>query len=478
MPSHDLRISERDWRRLRGALDGSFRSEFHEERGALALLGENNDPIHPSYTVAEVLLPEAGEVRSTEGGIVFDSRYLRRVHLRLREERLAAIATFHTHPLSNLAVSFSALVDDIEDPKLIANLIEIAPHTKLVSMVLGLQSQAGRVWFSADEMQPLGRLIVVGEQLHIIPLDGSAPPAPPPVSAVFDRALLLTPAGALNALSDMTVAIVGVSGIGSLVCELLVRAGVRRLLLIDRDVVKLVNLNRILHASVADIGSAKTDILKRSLDEIGFELSIDSVVGTVLDRSVLTRLRAADFIFGCVDRDWPRDLLADFAFRYLIPYIDLGSEIGSDIAGTTIISLDARASYLAPGRPCHLCTGVVTTRQLHFESLSKEERQREIELGYSADLILNQPAVMDLNMRAASLGTLVLRHLLQPFLQTPLPTMILENLVTFSMRAIQQARNQRTDCPLCGNNPRFGHADCAAALGYDETVLARILDAD
>lgn len=56
--------------------------------------------------------------------------------------------------------------------------------------------------------------------------------------------------------------------------------------------------------------------------------------GTVLDRSVIARLREVDFIFGCVDRDWPRDLLADFALRYLIPYIDLGSEIGSDTART------------------------------------------------------------------------------------------------------------------------------------------------
>jgi hypothetical protein len=73
--------------------------------------------------------------------------------------------------------------------------------------------------------------------------------------------------------------------------------------------------------------------------------------------------------------------------------------------------------------------GVVTPRQLNFESLSAEERERVRAQGYSDDLVIEQPAVMDLNMRAASNGMMILRHLLQPFLLAPLPVMILENVV-------------------------------------------------
>lgn len=477
-PLPELRVAERDWRRLRDALDGSFRSEFGEERGALALLGESGSARRPAFLVADTLLPRPGEVRATAGSLIFDSTYLRRAHLRMRERRLAAIATVHTHPFADEEVAFSHLVDDIEDPQLIENLKDIHPCTRLVSIVLGRRSQAGRVWSSSSQTQALSRLVVVGETIRVLPLDGSRSPSPPPVEAIFDRARAVTDAGALRALGNMTIAVVGVSGIGSLLAELLVRAGCRRLLLVDDDIVKLVNLNRILHAGLTDLGAQKVLVVDRGLHESGFELEIAPVVGNVLDREVLMRLRDADLVFGCVDRDWPRDVLAEFAFRYVIPYIDLGTEIGSDKKQTAIMSLDVRVSYVAPWRPCHRCTGVVTARRLRFESLAKEERQREIELGYSDDLRLDEPAVMELNMRAASLGGLLLRHLLQPFLLPPLPVMLLENILTYSMRPIDKARAANPRCSVCRENPYVGLGDCGPPLGYEHELLARVFGND
>jgi hypothetical protein len=57
----------------------------------------------------------------------------------------------------------------------------------------------------------------------------------------------------------------------------------------------------------------------------------------------------------------------------------------------------------------------VTARALRFESLTKSEREREVAQGYSDDLVMKQPAVMDLNMdggvvlvcdRSATVGTI------------------------------------------------------------------------
>ena len=59
---------------------------------------------------------------------------------------------------------------------------------------------------------------------------------------------------------------------------------------------------------------------------------------------------------------------------------------------------------------------------------------------------MKQPAVMDLNMRAASNGMMFLRHLLQPFLLTPLPLMVLENLVTYSVKAVRETRAFNARC--------------------------------
>src|SRR5208283_4746553 len=113
---------------------------------------------------------------------------------------------------------------------------------------------------------------------------------------------------------------------------------------------------------------------------------------------------------------------------------------------------------------------------LEFESLTGAERKRKIALGYSDDLLIRQPAVMDLNMRAASTGVMVLRHLLQPFLRTPLPVTVAENLVTFNMKPVTTARNCNERCNICQANPHSGFGDCGAPIGLASNVAAALLD--
>jgi hypothetical protein len=78
-------------------------------------------------------------------------------------------------------------------------------------------------------------------------------------------------------------------------------------------------------------------------------------------------------------------------------------------------------------------------------------------MGYTKDVRMDAPAVMDLNMRAASYGMLVLRRLLQPFLDTPLPTHIKEGLTNYSIKRIQLAA--REDCHICGQRGRGAFGD-------------------
>ena len=116
-----------------------------------------------------------------------------------------------------------------------------------------------------------------------------------------------------------------------------------------------------------------------------------------------------------------------------------------------------------------------TPRRLAFESLTGAERKRKVALGYSDDLLIKQPAVMDLNMRAAT-GIMVLRHLLQPFLRTPLPVTLAENLVTFNMKPITSPRSRNDACNICQVNPRFGFGDCGEPVGLASEVAAALMD--
>jgi molybdopterin-synthase adenylyltransferase len=474
MTTADLRLTGADAARLGEVFKPSFRAGRCPEVGVIGLLGECRAGGRHEFLLIKLFPPGPGDLKiAAHDHLVFDSAYIRRAHLEMRAQRLAGLAIFHTHPMADTEVGFS-LYDDRQEPLLVENLQELDPATRLVSAVAGKASQCGRVWVSPARCEPLGRMIVVGETLAYRPLDGRAEPLPPAPAAIFDRGLALTGAGALGMLAGLTVAVVGASGTGSLICELLSRAGCRYILLIDDDVTKVINLNRILYTTREDVNrrTPKVEVVRRGIESLGLGCRVEPVVGNVLDRDVLARLREADVVFGCVDKAFPRQLLCEFAYRYHRPFIDVGSEIGGDEQG--IVSLDARTSYMAPGRHCLACAGVVTPRQLHFESLSADERKRVRAQGYSDDLAIDQPAVMDLNMRAASFGMTVLRHLLQPFLLPPLPVMILENLVTYSLKAVREARAASPACQVCRANHTAGFGDCSPPLGLDSRTVRAI----
>ena len=471
-----MRIGQDQWLTLRRAVAPSFRGIDRAEMGAVGLLGQVSNKQGTEYLVSEIVWPEAGDIEEAHGqGIVFSAAYLRRVHLAMRKYKLAGLVTFHTHPYADDVVSFSRY-DNQQDPQLVTNLQDLEPGTRLISVVLGKNSQCGRLWESPVGPYPLDTLVVVGEDLNYLKLDGTPSAEPPSAAAAFDRALALTGTGALAQLAELHVAVVGGSGTGSLMVELLNRAGCKRITVVDPETVEEVNLNRILHASQedADVGNAKVDVLRRGVEASGLGCQVDTIQGSVLDADVLAELKATDVIFGCLDQALPRRLLSELAFRYLRPYVDVGSEIGSDATGETIYSLNARATYVAPGRRCLVCAGLVTARQLRFESLTYEERQREIAQGYSKDLVMTQPAVMELNMRAASLGLLIFRHLLQPFMESPLPMTFLEDIVTYSSRRVKESHAADPACPICRTNPRRGYGDCGGQIGFNAAFVEKL----
>ena len=163
------------------------------------------------------------------------------------------------------------------------------------------------------------------------------------------------------------------------------------------------------------------------------------------------------------------------AYQYLIPYVDLGTEIGAP--GDEIQSVDARVSYVGPGRPCLVCSGVIDEERVRLEGLKRGERDRVHAMGYSEDLNLKEPAVMDVNMRAASAAMLIIRHLFQPFLDTPLPHTLRESITNFASKRLRFESSP--DCTICGLPLRIGSGDGFALTtrpdlstpGHDSSVL-------
>lgn len=76
-------------------------------------------------------------------------------------------------------------------------------------------------------------------------------------------------------LAHSTVAVAGVGGLGTVVSQVLVRAGVGRLILIDHDKVELSDLNRQILYDQGDIGKRKVEASSRHLLEIRQDIKID-----------------------------------------------------------------------------------------------------------------------------------------------------------------------------------------------------------
>lgn len=99
-----------------------------------------------------------------------------------------------------------------------------------------------------------------------------------------ERTRLLLGDDSLERLRNATVTVVGLGGVGAYAAEMLVRAGLGKIRLIDSDCVSESNLNRQLLALRSTVGIPKTEVLSARLRDINPDLDV-SVVDDFLDES-------------------------------------------------------------------------------------------------------------------------------------------------------------------------------------------------
>jgi tRNA A37 threonylcarbamoyladenosine dehydratase len=78
----------------------------------------------------------------------------------------------------------------------------------------------------------------------------------------FSRTELAIGPEGLALLKGSTVAVLGIGGVGSIAAEALARSGIGRLILIDKDVVDITNINRQIHALTTTVGQPKADLMR------------------------------------------------------------------------------------------------------------------------------------------------------------------------------------------------------------------------
>jgi len=168
----------------------------------------------------------------------------------------------------------------------------------------------------------------------------------------------------------MRVLVVGVGSVGLDVALRLATTGITAIGVMDPDLVKEVNLDRMIGATRSDARRhrRKVDVAQRLMLTAGtanrpqyrrFPFSICTPEG----------LRCAlnyDIIISCVDRPWPRALLNAVAYADLIQVIDGGLALEAFPNGE-LRSASWRAHTLVPGRPCMICTRQINHADIQLD---------------------------------------------------------------------------------------------------------------
>ena len=212
----------------------------------------------------------------------------------------------------------------------------------------------------------------------------------------------------LDLLRSMRVGVVGCSGTGSIITELLARNCVGNLVVVDNDYMEPKNLNRIINGTMTDARKkqSKVSVIKNAVKRMGMGTRVEPYQSLSDSPDVVRALVDCDVIFGCVDSHFGRYHLDCIASAYHIPYFDVGVGLIADGKGG-IEAADAVSHYMHPEGQDLFSRGGYTMEQVTAENYKRNdpERYKERKIAdYLATVGEEQPAVMSVNMQAACLA--------------------------------------------------------------------------
>lgn len=305
----------------------------------------------------------------------------------------------HNHPGSTTSVGLSR-----QDRRTAARvhpvLADLTDSRPVAAVVLGTGSAAGEIWTAAG-IQPIAGLRVIGSPiLNLRP----APPAGTASDERFARQVLLFGEAGQRQLRDLTVAIVGAGGGGSLIAQTLAHLGVGGIILIDHDVVKRLNLSRIAGATPGDMGKLKVHVAARLIHGIDPAITIESFSGDITYAEDAHVITAADAVFLATDTAYARHAVNLACHQYLIPFFQVGAKVSTnpDSGQVTQIHVTDRPFLFTSG--CMHCAGIIPLDKLQHEQQDDETNRAQDYLG-AAGRDIEDPSVITLNSIATSLAT-------------------------------------------------------------------------
>ena len=181
-----------------------------------------------------------------------------------------------------------------------------------------------------------------------------------------ERTSMLLGEETLARFAASKVMVVGLGGVGAYAAEMLCRAGVGNMVILDSDTVSVTNRNRQLIALESTIGKLKTNVVAQRLRDINPGINL-TVIPEYIEESNLEEIfRTAgelDYVVDAIDTLAPKISLIKYCVEHKIPHVSaMGA--GAKLDATKIRIADISKSYNCP-------LAYILRKKLRKEGISK-----------------------------------------------------------------------------------------------------------
>ena len=181
-----------------------------------------------------------------------------------------------------------------------------------------------------------------------------------------ERTSMLLGEETLARFAASKVMVVGLGGVGAYAAEMLCRAGVGNMVILDSDTVSVTNRNRQLIALESTIGKLKTEVVAQRLRDINPAINL-TIIPEYIEQSNLEEIfRMAgelDYVVDAIDTLAPKISLIKYCVEHKIPHVSaMGA--GAKLDATKIRIADISKSYNCP-------LAYILRKKLRKEGISK-----------------------------------------------------------------------------------------------------------
>lgn len=276
----------------------------------------------------------------------------------------------------------------------------------------------------------------------------------------YHRQMLLPELGekGQRKLLESTVLVLGCGALGTVAANMLARAGVGHLVIVDRDFIEITNLQRQVLFDEQDIADnlPKAEAAKNKIARINSQVKVTAIVDDINYRNIEKYAAGVDSMVDGLDNFETRYLANDCAVKHGIPWI-YGGALGTVGAAYTILphSGDGRFAWETNKRsratPCLRCI---------FEEVPPPGSSPTCDtagvLGAAVGIVANFQVAETLKVLSGNFHRVC-------------PTMLNFDLWANSFRQLKvAATRERVDCPCCKHG-RFEYLEGKA--GSSTTTL-------